>query len=137
MDPAVAKIGTTIQKYGALTAKIKCDKNLNRTYCVYTNYESDYKGDYTYFIGKEVTDCDQVPIGFDTLIIPAQNYTKFTTAPGSMPMVCIETWQKIWSMSPEELGGQREYLADFEIYDERAINPQHTILDILIGIKKQ
>ncbi|MHB9147469.1 MAG: GyrI-like domain-containing protein [Candidatus Amoebophilus sp.] len=133
MEPATAKIGTTIQKYVALSTKIKHDKP-STTYCVYTNYESDFRGNYTYFIGKEVAEFNNIPAEFDTLIIPAQNYTKFTTEPGSMPMVCIEMWKKIWNMNSEELGGPRKYLADFEIYDQRATNPEHTVLDIYIGI---
>jgi len=134
MEPATAKISTTIKKYIALSTKIKHDKP-STTYCVYTNYESDFSGDYTYFIGKEVAEFNNIPAEFDTLTIPAQNYTKFTTEPGSMPMVCIEMWKKIWNMNPEELGGERAYRADFEIYNERANDPQQTILDIYIGIK--
>ena len=34
-------------------------------------------------------------------------------------------------MSPSELGGQRTYLADFEIYDE-----VKDILEIYVGIEK-
>ena len=134
MEPATAKISTTIKKYIALSTKNKHDKP-STTYCVYTNYESDFSGDYTYFIGKEVAEFNNIPAEFDTLTIPAQNYTKFTTEPGSMPMVCIEMWKKIWNMNPEELGGERAYRADFEIYNERANDPQQTILDIYIGIK--
>ncbi len=38
-------------------------------------------------------------------------------------------------MTAEELGGERNYITDFEIYDERANDPQNTVLDIYIGIK--
>ena len=44
-------------------------------------------------------------------------------------------WQNILSMQSEELAGKRSYIVDFEIYDERAIDPENTVLDILIGVK--
>jgi predicted transcriptional regulator YdeE len=52
-----------------------------------------------------------------------------------MPQVDIEAWQKIWAMSDDELGGARSYTTDFEVYDERARDPQNTVLDIYIGIE--
>lgn len=59
----------------------------------------------------------------------------FTSNPGPMPAVCIDLWQKIWTLNPAQLGGERQYLADFELYDKRASDPQNTVLDIYIGIK--
>ncbi len=135
MNLATAKIGTTIQKYGEIAAKLENDKKLTKTYCIYTEYESDFTGEYTYFIGYEIPASGEVSVEFQVLTIPAQKYIKFTTGPGSMPQVCIDMWQKIWAMKPQELGGERAYLADFEVYDERASDPQHTILDIMIGVK--
>jgi predicted transcriptional regulator YdeE len=51
-----------------------------------------------------------------------------------MPNVCISLWQKIWQMSPDELGGTRGYRTDFELYDERARDQNNTALDIYIGL---
>jgi predicted transcriptional regulator YdeE len=66
--------------------------------------------------------------------LPAQKYAKFTNMPGAMPDVCIDMWKNIWQMDAEELGGKRGYLADFEIYDERAADHKNAVLDIYIGI---
>lgn len=44
-------------------------------------------------------------------------------------------WQQIWKMTSDEFEGERAYIADFEVYDERAIDPTNTSLDIYIGIK--
>ena len=49
--------------------------------------------------------------------------------------ICVNAWKKIWSMTPNKLGGERNYVADFEIYDNRTSDPKNTILDIYIGIK--
>jgi predicted transcriptional regulator YdeE len=103
------------------------------TYCIYTEYESDHHGDYTYFIGEEVSNFAAAP-GLETLIIPAQKYVKFTNGPGAMPEVVRKPWFEIWQMTPKDFGGKRRYLADFEVYDERASDHQKIILDIYIGI---
>lgn len=137
MNPNSAKIGQTLQHYfhGAMADKINNRQNPGVTYCIYTNYESDVNGEYTYFVGEKVSSFDNVSSDFQELIIPAQNYVKFTTEAGPMPKVCIEAWQKIWAMDSDEMDGTRNYIADFEIYDARAQDPSHTVLDIFIGIE--
>ena len=137
MNISSAKIAPTIQKYfrQALGEVIPNRKNPGTTYCVYTDYESDFTGDYTYFIGEEVKFEGDSMEGFSSIIIPAQNYAKFTSKPGIMPEVCIDVWQNIWKMKSGELGGKRAYLADFEVYDKRALDPSKTVLDIYVGVK--
>ncbi|MES2503716.1 MAG: GyrI-like domain-containing protein [Myxococcota bacterium] len=137
IDPATGKILGCIQRYfhGALANQIQNRKKPGTTFCAYTNYESDYTGDYTYFIGEEVSDFSSAPVGFEKLTIPAQLYAKFTNGPGAMPQVVREPWFAIWNMSSKELGGERSYLTDFEIYDERASDREKTVLDIYIGLK--
>ena len=137
-DPSTNKIAATGQKYfhNGLAEKIKDRKNPGTTFCVYTNYESDVNGDYTYFIGEEVTSFEEIDKEFETLTIPVQNYEKFTNQAGPMPTVCIDMWQNIWKMNASELGGERAYIADFEVYDERSVDHNNVTLDIYIGIKK-
>jgi len=137
-EPATNKIAVTIQKYfhNGLAEKISARKNPGTTFCVYTNYESDFTGDYTYFIGEEVGSFEGISKGFETLTIPVQNYAKFTSQPGAMPAVCIDMWRKIWKMSTSDLGGKRAYVADFETYDERSIDHNNATLDIYIGLRK-
>lgn len=135
-DPLQGKIFPCIQKYfhGNLANQMPGRKAPGTTFCAYTNYESDHTGYYTYFVGEEVESLDNVPEGFDTLIIPAQTYIKFTNGPGPMPGVIRDAWFAIWDMSEEELGGTRAYLTDFEIYDERAADHNLITLDVCIGI---
>ena len=52
-----------------------------------------------------------------------------------MPEVVINAWQQIWQMSSNDFEGRRAYIADFEVYDQRAMDPANTSLDIYIGIK--
>jgi predicted transcriptional regulator YdeE len=132
-----AKIGPCVMKYFQehWGHKIPNRKNPGVTLCAYTEYESDFQGDYTYYIGEEVSSIDSLPEGLHELLIPAQPYIRFTAGPGPMPNVDIEAWQKIWTMSENELGGTRNYKTDFEVYDERARDPQNTVLDLYIGIE--
>jgi predicted transcriptional regulator YdeE len=115
--------------------KIPQRKNPGTTYCVYTDYDSNYTGAYTYFIGEEVLSLDDIPERLETLTIPSQNYIKFTTNPGPMPDVVKGTWQKIWEMSSKDLGGTRRYRADFEVYDKRASDHSKVVFDLFIGIE--
>lgn len=133
------KIVPCVQKYyqQQLADKIPNRKKMGTTYCAYTDYESDYRGDYTYFIGEEVSSIEDIPSGFSFLIISPQEYAKFTTDPGPMPGVLGNAWQKIWQMSSRDFGGPRAYKTDFEVYDERAIDKQNTVLDIFIGIQSK
>ncbi len=135
-DPNSAKIGVTLQRYfqTAIAEKIANRINPYTTYCAYTEYDNDQNGDYTYFVGEEVSDFSVIPEGMFKLVIPSQGYVKFTNGPGEMPEVCINVWQKIWSMTSEEFGGARSYVADFEIYDSRAMDPNNTVLDVFVGV---
>jgi predicted transcriptional regulator YdeE len=135
-ESETAKILPTVQQYfhNALANKIVNRVTPNTTYCVYTDYASDEFGDYTNFIGEAVNSVNSIPEGFSKLIIPAQKYVKFTNGPGTMPDVCINAWKTIWKMPSAELGGNRAYLADYEIYDERASNHHNVEIDIYVGI---
>ncbi|NGX45333.1 MAG: hypothetical protein K940chlam2_00482 [Chlamydiae bacterium] len=120
----------------ALFEKIPNRKNPGTTFCVYTDYESDYTGTYTYFIGEEVTSFeDKMAEELNTMIIPQQSYAKFTTKPLPMPEVVVESWKKIWAMSASDLGAKRRYDADFEVYDERAADHDNIILDLYVGVE--
>ena len=138
MNAETAKIGIILQKFfgSGMQTQIFNRKNPGTVFSVYTNYESDEHGQYTYFLGEEVNDFENIQQGFETLTIPAQTYVKFTSDSGKMPNVCIDMWQKIWKMNSSDLGGKRAYIADFEVYDKRSQNPEQTVLDIYIGLEK-
>ncbi|MBM3192152.1 MAG: GyrI-like domain-containing protein [Chlamydiae bacterium] len=138
LDKMKGKIFPCVQKYfhGALFEKIPHRKRPGTTLCAYTDYETDCTGDYTYFIGEEVSSFGSpLPEGFQKLVIPSQQYVKFTTNRAPMPDVVINAWKAIWAMSSRELGGKRCYKTDFEVYDERAADHQNIVLDVYIGIE--
>jgi len=137
INPLAGKIFGCVQRYfhQALCEKIPHRKKPGTTLCVYTDYENGHAADFTYFIGEEVDSFGDYPSDFVTHTIPAQDYVKFTNGPASMPEVVREPWLKICKMNEEDLGGKRLYVADFEVYDERASDHQNIVLDILIGIE--
>ena len=136
-DQKKAKIGALWMRYmnDHIAQQIPHRKNKGVTFSAYTDYENDMQGQYTCFIGEEVDSLDNIPPTLSILLIPCQRYKKFTSEQGMMPAVCIDLWQKIWAEYPVAMAGERAYLADFERYDERAQDPQHTTLDIYIGLK--
>jgi predicted transcriptional regulator YdeE len=138
LDPTTSKIGITMQRFFAqnINNKISNPIDSDRILAVYTNYESDFMGDYTYFIGREVTSFEGLNNGLEPLTIPHQVYAKFTSEVGKIPDVVIDMWKQIWQMRAVNLGAERAYVADFEDYDKRSADPLNAILDIYIGIKK-
>ena len=137
-NPATSKIAELAGRFWnqSLANEIPNRKNPGITFSVYTDYEDKEYGEYTYFIGEEVNSWENIPEGFQPLTIPAATYQKFTTLPGKMPEVIIQAWEKIWKMSKDDFEGERTYIADFEIFDERATDPAHASLDIYIGIRQ-
>jgi len=137
MDPRTAKIGGLVAEYfqNNIQDKIPHRKKAGVTLMGYGEYDSDEHGDYTYYIGEEVNNVEKIPSEFDSIVIPAGNYQKFTTPPGKIPDVVIQAWQKIWTLDSQQLGGKRKYAVDFQVHDERALDLQHAIVDIYIGIR--
>ncbi|MDP1574640.1 MAG: GyrI-like domain-containing protein [Coxiellaceae bacterium] len=137
MNPSTGKIGPLVQQYWneQIAKRILNRANSGLTYTAYTDYESNEHGDYTFFVGEAVLS-DAPQSDFQILTIPAGKFQKFTTDAGKMPDNIIQTWQAIWAMDAKQLGGKRNYIADFEVYDDRALDPNNAIVDIYIGIQE-
>ena len=85
MNPEKSKIGAMVGAYfgNQVANHFQHRVQPGVTYSVYTDYETDEYGEYTYFIGEEVSsEKDQDLTQFHALIIPSSAYVKFTTAPG-------------------------------------------------------
>jgi predicted transcriptional regulator YdeE len=102
---------------------------------VYADYASDHNRDYTFILGAKVSSSAAVPEGMVAKKIPAGHYAVFTSDRGPGPKVVPELWMRINSLPKSAVGGERTYRADFEIYDERATDPQNLQADIYIGIR--
>jgi len=111
------------------------NKTNSNIIAVYTEYASDKDGEYTYVLGARVNPGAEVPAGMIAVKVPAGRYAVFTSEKGPAPKVVPEIWQRINSLPKPAPGGDRTYKADFEVYDQRAADPQNSQVDVYIGIK--
>jgi len=110
----------------------KADQNI---VAVYTDYAGDHNGEYTFILGARVTSDAEIPAGMIATRIPAGKFAVFTSEKGPAPKVVPDLWIKINSLPQDAVGANRQYKADFEIYDERAMDPQNLQMDVYVGIK--
>ncbi|MCP5469285.1 MAG: AraC family transcriptional regulator [Chlamydiales bacterium] len=99
-------------------------------YSVYTEYEGDFTQPYTVVLGCKVADLNNIPDGMVGISIPQGEYVRFAAKGNLNKGVVFEAWSKIWD---EPLN--RAYVADFEVYDEKAQNPEDAEVGIFIGVK--
>jgi predicted transcriptional regulator YdeE len=104
-------------------------------FAVYSDYESDHTGHYSYLLGLPVLSTDAVPANLTVKHVPAGRYAVFTSERGPLQTVVPELWRRIWTMSIAELGGLRSFKADYEVYDQRAANPENAQIDLYIGLR--
>jgi predicted transcriptional regulator YdeE len=105
-------------------------------YAVYTNYASDYNGEYDFIIGMKVSSVSDVPPGMVAKKVPKGRYAIVASAKGPVAQVVPQAWQRVYSLDDnKQLGGARAYKADFELYDQRSQNPQDSQVDLYVGLK--
>jgi predicted transcriptional regulator YdeE len=110
----------------------RADENF---YAVYTDYASDRNGEYSFVIGVKVRDQSSVPAGMVLKTIPGGDYAVITSDKGPVAKVVPAAWQEIYRLEDNGgLGGKRAYKADYELYDQRATNPQASQVDIHVGL---
>ncbi|GAA3972624.1 GyrI-like domain-containing protein [Mucilaginibacter dorajii] len=104
------------------------DRITDSIYCIYTDYESDHTGPYTAVLGCPVSSLDNMPAGLISVTVPASEYVRYI-AKGRLPDCVAETWQEIWNTS-----FNRTYKADFDVWGEKAQNPEDAEVDIYVGV---
>jgi len=132
-----SKITPCVMKYfhEGLSEQIPNRLNPGKTFCVYTEYESDYTGAYKYFIGEEVNSFETYLKAFQLIRYLLKNMLSSQQIQDQCPAAVIDAWKEIWKTSDEKFGAPREYHSDFEVYDERASDHMNVIVDLFIGIK--
>lgn len=107
----------------------------DRLVAVYTDYESDHNGPYTYILGAKVSSAKQVPADMVARKVLAGKYAVFTEEGGPAPQLVVNLWRRIWSLeSPDRL--YRAYQTDFEVYSG-GLGPDSTKthIDIYVGLR--
>lgn len=99
-------------------------------YCVYTDYENDYTGNYTTLLGCRVSSLEDIPEGLVGLTIAAGSYTCFEAKGKMADNFVFKKWEEIWQSDLE-----RSYTAGFEVYDQRPQDPENALVPIYIALK--
>ena len=106
------------------------NKVSNKIYSLYTDYESDHTKPYTAMIGCKVEDLSNIPNGMVGKYFNNGTYSKTTVKGDLMQGLIMEHWSKIFEMNLD-----RTFVADFEVYGEKAQNPSDAEVDFYVGIK--
>jgi predicted transcriptional regulator YdeE len=102
----------------------------NTLYCVYTDYEKDHTKPYTTVLGCKVESLESIPDGMTGKTIEGGNYILHIAKGNLLQGLVFNEWVKIWNSNIE-----RSYTADFEVYGEKALNPENAEVDIFIAVK--
>lgn len=100
--------------------------------CVYTNYESQSKDSYDVLLGCRVNSLEDIPEGLFGQSFNGGFYQQFI-AKGDVTQgqAVRDTWDAIWKSNIS-----RTFTADFEVYGERAQNPNDAEVDIFVAIQQ-
>jgi predicted transcriptional regulator YdeE len=130
---------------GAFWARLRKDGLLNQikhradthVIAVYSDYESDKDGDYTYTLGSKVSSAKDVPEGMVARRSDSGDYAIFTAQGGPAMRLVMGLWQRIWSLekSPSKL--RRAYRTDYEIYVDPDADDASQKVDVYIGLKRE
>lgn len=106
------------------------DKLDQQIYCMYTDYEDDFRKPYTTILGcKVANDLAKIPEGLILKFIPTANYTKVVAKGNLQAGAVYNAWVNIWNSDVD-----RAYQADFEVYGSGAQDPGNATVDIFISI---
>ncbi|MCZ4244837.1 GyrI-like domain-containing protein [Pedobacter punctiformis] len=106
------------------------NKTGNAVYVIYTDYEKDHTKPYTTIIGCKVSNSASVPEGMIEKTIEQAAYAKYAVKGNILQGLVFDAWVKIWNADI-----QRAFTADFEVYGEKAQNPEQAEVDIFIAVK--
>lgn len=82
---------------------------------VYSKYESDKDGEYSYLLGRKTTSDETVPREMAYRVVPAGTYAHLSFQGEISPESVMALWRQIWEA--EHIGTiQRAYHTDFELY---------------------
>jgi len=124
-------IGALWQKFMSESIADKIPNKIgSEIFSIYTNYKGDHSQPYDTILGCKVSSLDDIPEGMSGHTFPAGNYSQFVSKGDLTKGVVFGTWQEIWQM-----GLDRVYTADFEIYGEKAQNPSDGEVDIFVAVQ--
>lgn len=102
----------------------------NSIYCIYTEYEKDQTKPYTAILGCKVSDLQTIPNGMVGKTFKEATYTKIIAKGNILQGMVFNEWTKIWNSNLD-----RTFTADFEVYGDKAQNPENAEVNIFVAIK--
>jgi predicted transcriptional regulator YdeE len=103
-------------------------------YGVYTKYESDYTGEYSFAVAAEVDRVLSVPAGMVSVSLPPATYLVFRRS-GALPYAVIEAWKEIWEYFARLPKYRRTYTGDFERYEPHEAG-EPTRVEVYVSVEK-
>ena len=101
---------------------------------VYTDFAGDQTGAYTYILGARVSSAEKVPDSMVAVTIPAGRYAVVQSDKGALPDIMPKMWKDIAAMSVKDLGGERSFKTDYEIFPA-GFDWQNTQVEVHLGVK--
>ena len=120
----------TVLKQGQI-ANIPDRKSPDTILGICMDFASD--GSFSYIIGAEVTSTENTPSNMVSKTIPAAEYAVFT-AHGKLPDSIQQVTRHIYQKWLPNSAYERANSADFELYDERSMDPENVEVDIYVPI---
>jgi predicted transcriptional regulator YdeE len=103
-------------------------------YAAYSDYASDHNGEYSFLIGAQVQEGTVPPPGMVAKVLPGGRFAVLSSERGPLPKVVPQAWLEVFKLEDEKKI-ERTYKGDFEVYDQRAQDPQNAQVDLYLGIK--
>jgi predicted transcriptional regulator YdeE len=133
------KDGQSAKDIGSLWAKFlseniadKIPNKIDRSILsIYTNYQGDYTQPYDTILGCKVSSLNEIPKEMIGQEFNGGEYVKYVSKGSLNKGIVYQTWDKIWKSDLN-----RAYTADFEVYGERAQNPENAEVDIFVAVKE-
>jgi predicted transcriptional regulator YdeE len=99
-------------------------------FCIYTDYEKDHTKPYTTILGCKVQNLDFIPQGMTGKTIESADYEQLIAKGNLSEGVVYNKWLEIWNSDLN-----RSFTADFEVYGEKAQNPENAAIEIFIAVR--
>ncbi len=96
---------------------------------IYTNYEGDHTLPYDTILGCRVSSLEHIPEGMVGQSFEGGSHVPFVSKGDLTKGAVYETWMEIWKADLN-----RKYTADFEVYGEKAQNPESAEVDIFVAV---
>lgn len=106
------------------------NKVAEEVYSLYTDYEGDHTMPYTAILGCKVANLDRVPEGMVGKCLEGGTYAQITAKGDLTQGMIVNEWSKIF-----EMGLERAFTADFELFGEKAQNPLDAEVDFFVAVK--